>query len=164
MRYSIRKILQNFTYGHNNFITKIFGLKIEKVIFAATKADLIPKDQIQEYKLLLEEMIGDIKKELNVEHIETEVTVLASVKSAETVYAKIDGKKVSCIKGVVEGENAPSIHYVGTLPKSLKGEEIWKREFKFPKFKPPRFPLSNTKAPDHIRMDRIIYSILKYKL
>ncbi len=164
MRYSIKKILQNFTYGHNNFITRLFGLKIERVIFAATKADLIPKDQIEEYKLLLEEMIHDIKKELSVEHIETEVTVLASVKSAQTVYATINGKKIACIRGVVEGEEEPSTHYVGTLPKSLKGDEVWKREFKFPRFKPPRFPLSNTKAPDHIRMDRVIYSILKDKL
>ncbi|NPA81083.1 MAG: YcjX family protein [Epsilonproteobacteria bacterium] len=164
MRYSIKKILENFTYGKNYFLSKLFGLKIERVIFAATKADLIPKDQIEEYKKLLEDMIYEIKRELDVEHIETDVTVIASVKCAETVYVEIDGKKVACLKGILEGEEEPSVHYPGTLPKSLKDEDLWSREFKFPNFKPPRFPQSNNEAPPHIRMDRIIYDILKDKL
>ncbi len=164
MRYSIKKILENFTYGKNNFLTKLFGVKIEKVIFAATKADLIPKNQIEEYKKLLEDMIFEIKRELDVEHIDTDVTVIASIKCADTVYAKIKGEKVACLKGVLEGEDTPSIHYPGELPKSLREEDLWNREFKFPNFKPPRFPDTNTKAPPHIRMDRIIYDILKDKL
>ncbi len=164
MRYSIKKILENFTYGKNNFITKLFGLKIERVIFAATKADLIPKNQIEEYKKLLEDMIYDIKRELDVEHIETDVTVIASVKCAQTVYTKIEGKEKACLKGVMEGENETCIYYPGELPKSLKNEDLWNREFKFPNFKPPQFPQTNTKAPPHIRMDKIIYDILKDKL
>ncbi len=164
MRYSIKKILENFTYGHNNIISRFFSVKIDRVIFAATKADLIPKDQIQTYKILLENMIFDIKRELNVEHIETEVTILASVKSTKTVYADIKGKKVACVRGVVEGEETPSTHYTGELPKSLNLDTLWEREFYFPNFKPSRFPLDNSQAPSHIRMDRIIYLILKDKL
>ncbi len=165
MRLAFKHILKSFEYGNNNFLTKLFGLKIDHVIFAATKADFIPPSQYNSYKDLLERMIHHIKRELDIMHADTEVTIFSAVKSTEYLKVKHEGKVLECIKGVVEGEDKPSIHFPGILPREIDSEEIWKEHsFKFPNFRPIPFPNDSTKAVDHIRMDRLIYSILRKHL
>ncbi len=162
MHLSFKHILQSFTYGGNHFLSKLFGIKIDHVIFAATKADYIPPSQHNAFKKLLEEMIWDLKNDLNVQHTNTEVTVFSSVKSTQYVQAKLGGEMVDCVRGTVEGEHEPSTHYPGVLPRNYKDSDFWdNHEFDFPKFKPISFPLRDTQGVEHIRMDRIIYSILK---
>ena len=162
MHLSFKHILKSFTYGTNNFLTRFFKLQINQVIFAATKADYLPRSQHNRYKKLLEEMIWDLKKELDVRHIDTEVTVLAAVKSTQDVRAKIDGKEVECIRGVVEGEKEPSTHFPGQLPERYQDENFLRKgDFHVTRFRPVSFPLRDTKAVEHIRMDKLIYSILK---
>jgi len=162
MHLSFKKILKSFTYGSNNFLKRFFKPEISQVIFAATKADHLPQNQHNRYKRLLEEMIWDLKKELDVRHIETEVTLLAAVKSTQDVKAKIEGKEVGCIRGIVEGEQEPSTHYPGLLPESYHDKRFMQGEaFHFTKFRPVSFPLRDTKAVEHIRMDKLLYAILK---
>ncbi len=162
MHLAFKHILKSFTYGHNNFLTKLFGLKIDHVIFAATKADYIPPPQHNSYKQFLEEMIWDLKNQLDVGHTETEVTVFAAVKCTEYVRAEYEGEILECVKGVVEGEDEPSVYYPGVLPKHYKDKAFWQdNHFDFPLFKPIVFPKSDSEAVPHIRMDRVIYSILK---
>ncbi len=162
MHLAFKHILKSFTYGHNNFLSRLFGLKIDHVIFAATKADYIPPPQHNSYKRFLEEMIWDLKNELDVQHTKTEVTLFASIKCTEYVQAKYKGEILECVKGIVEGEDKPSVHYPGVLPKHYKNEKFWQNHhFDFPQFQPITFPQSDREAVAHIRMDRVIYSILK---
>lgn len=162
MHLSFKHILKSFTYGHNSFVSKWFGVKIDHVIFAATKADYIPPPQHNSYKHLLEEMIGDLKNELNVQHTDTEVTIFAAVKCTEYVKALYQGEELECVRGIVEGEEKPSTHFPGKLPQHYSDETFWKdSKFDFPPFKPIVFPARDVEAVPHIRMDRVIYSILK---
>ncbi len=165
MHLAFRHILKSFTYGTNPFFFKLFGLKIDHVIFAATKADYIPPSQYNSYQRLLKEMIMDIKRELLLSHIESEVTIFSSVKSTDYVKAKVDGKVVECIRGVVEGEQEPSIHFPGILPQHYKRNHFWKEaKFDFPRFSPRPFPPSDNEAVEHIRMDRLIYTLLRRRV
>lgn len=162
MHLAFKHILKSFTYGNNNFLTKFFGLKIDHVIFAATKADYIPPPQHNAYKRLLEEMIWDLKNELDVGHTETEVTIFSAVKCTEYVKVEHNGEILECVKGVVIGESEPSIHYPGVLPKDYKDRLFWSdNKFDFPPFKPIVFPARDSEAVPHVRMDRVIYSILR---
>ncbi len=162
MHLSFKNILKSFTYGSNNFLRRFFRPEISQVIFAATKADHLPRDQHERYKRLLEEMIWDLKKELDVRHIDTDVTVIAAVKSTQDVRAKVDGKELGCIRGIVEGEREPSTHFPGILPQSYHDDAYMKgKEFHFTKFRPISFPPRDTKAVEHIRMDKLLYRILK---
>ena len=162
MHLSFKHILKSFTYGSNNFLKRFFKPEINQVIFAATKADHLHASQHERYKRLLEEMIWDLKKELDVRHIDTEVTVFAAVKSTRDVKARIDGVEVDCVRGIVEGEKAPSTHFPGMLPQSYQDDDFLKKgDFHLTRFKPISFPQRDTKAVEHIRMDRLIYALLK---
>jgi len=162
MHLSFKHILKSFTYGSNNFLKRFFNPQIDKVIFAATKADHIAQSQHNQYKKLLEMLVWDLKKELDVRHIQTEVTLIAAVKSTYDVKAKVDGKVVDCVRGIVEGEKDFSTHFPGNLPKYTSDESFWKEaNFHFTKFQPRSFPMRDNHATDHIRMDKLLYSILK---
>jgi len=165
MHLSFKHILKSFTYGNNNFLTKLFGMKIDHVVFAATKADYIPPPQHNSYKQLLEEMIWDLKNELDVGHTDTEVTIFSAVKCTEYVKVAHEGEILECVKGEVVGESEPSIHYPGVLPKDYKDSTFWSDSmFDFPLFKPAVFPSQDSVAVAHVRMDRVIYSILRDRI
>ncbi len=164
MHLALKSILKTFTYGSNNIFSKFLdiNLKIDHVLFAATKADHIPALSHESYMNLLREMIWDIKKELDVKHIETEVTIFSAVKSAQFVKGKLEGMEVDCVRGIVEGEEEPSTHFPGSLPSHYKDRDFWKKiDLNFQTFKPISFPPRDTNAVEHIRMDRLIYSLLK---
>jgi predicted YcjX-like family ATPase len=165
MNLAFKHILKSFTYGSNNFLTRLFGLKIDHAIFAATKADHIPPPQYDAYRDLLYNLIVDLKRELDILDTRTDVTIFSAVKSTEFVEAEVEGEVVECVRGVVEGEDKPSTHYPGVIPDDIKGRDFWKEHrFSFADFKPKRFPSNSNEAVDHIRMDRIIYSILRKHL
>ncbi len=162
MHLAFKNILKSFTYGSNNIFSKFFDLKIDHVLFAATKADHIPATQHESYRKLLYQMIWDMKKDLDIKHINTEVTIFSAVKSTEFVKAKLDDKVVDCVRGIVEGEDEPSTHFPGVLPKDYKDKEFWqKANFDFVSYEPISFPPRDANAVAHIRMDRLIYSLLK---
>jgi len=162
MHLALKSILKTFTYGSNNIFSKFFDLKIDQVIFAATKADHIPASAHESYMELLKEMIWDIKKELDVKHIDTEVTIFSAVKSTQFVKAMLNGVEVDCVRGIVEDEEEPSTHFPGYLPNDYKDPSFWKNaDFNFQTFKPISFPPRDSNAVEHIRMDRLIYSLLK---
>jgi predicted YcjX-like family ATPase len=162
MHLALKNILKTFTYGTNNIFSKFFDLKIDHVLFAATKADHIPLNAHNSYEKLLRQMIWDIKKELDVQHIDTEVTVFSAVKSTQFVKANLNGIAVDCVRGIVEGESEPSTHFPGILPKDYNDPNFWENaDFNFMTFKPISFPPRDTSAVEHIRMDRLIYSLLK---
>lgn len=162
MHLALKSILKTFTYGSNNIFSKFFDLKIDHVLFAATKADHIPSSDHERYMNLLSDMIWDIKKELDVKHIETEVTIFSAVKSTQFVKAKLEGVEVDCVRGIVEDEDEPSTHFSGSLPAHYKDPNFWKNaNFNFQTFKPISFPPRDANAVEHIRMDRLIYSLLK---
>jgi predicted YcjX-like family ATPase len=162
MHLALKSILKTFTYGSNNILSKFFDLKIDHVLFAATKADHIPSSAHESYMNLLSDMIWDIKKELDVKHIDTEVTIFSAVKSTQFVKAMLEGVEVDCVRGTVEREVEPSTHFPGFLPKDYKDPNFWKNaNFNFQTFRPISFPPRDSNAVEHIRMDRLIYSLLK---
>ena len=166
MKLAFRHILKSFTYGKNSFLSRVFGsIKIEHVIFAATKADFIPRSQHNGYKKILEQLIRNLKNELDVQDTRSEVTILSSVKSTKYLNVKHDGEVLECIQGVIEGESDSSIFFPGEIPEQIESLNFWKEyAFEFPDFKPKRFPQNDDEAVEHIRMDRLIYSLLENRV
>jgi len=166
MKLSFRHILKSFTYGKNSFLSKLFGTnKIEHVIFAATKADFIPRNQHNGYKNILEHLIKNLKTELEVQDTRSEVTIISAVKSTKYLNVKHDGEILECIRGIVEGEDEESTFFPGQIPSDIDSEKFWEEHhFEFPKFKPNRFPSNEDEAVEHIRMDRLISSLLENRV
>ncbi|HEY4747842.1 MAG TPA: YcjX family protein, partial [Steroidobacteraceae bacterium] len=79
-RLALDAILESFRYGHGGILSKLlFGSHIDKVLFAATKADHVPDIQRDHLAALLRNMAAFPALELRSSNAQLDVTALASV-------------------------------------------------------------------------------------
>jgi len=162
---SIKMIMSIYSYGRVNFISQFFSNKIDKVIFCATKADHVANNQHNNYRSLLELIIEEARRQIDIKGVKTASTIVSSVKSTHTVLKEYDGRRLSCLKGRVLGESEDSIIYPGEVPEYFPSKEDWDLDyFDFPSFAPVSFPTITTQAVSNIRMDEVIYHLIGDKI
>jgi predicted YcjX-like family ATPase len=77
-RLALDAILESFRYGHGGILSKLlFGSHIDKVLFAATKADHVPDIQRDHLAALLRNMAAFPALELRSSNAQLDVTALA---------------------------------------------------------------------------------------
>ena len=140
MQRAIKKIIQIYYYGEQSFLKHLIDKKINKVIFAGTKVDLLKPEQHQNYQKLLNQIIEDAKRELDVKGIKTQSLVFASVKTNE---ATVDFE-------------IPS-----TFPKRDKWENY---KIHIPETKPIVFPELETEVVPSINMNILVDYLLGDKI
>jgi predicted YcjX-like family ATPase len=165
MTKALRLLMEIYDYGDQSFLKKWIGSKIDKVIFAATKADYVANSQHGNYKKLLESVVEEAVKELNIKGIETSSDIIASVKSTEDVIKEYNGRNLSCLKGSIVGGSEESIEYPGEVPSSFPSKEEWKQDlFNFANFSPIPFPDRDSDSVPHINMDSVIEKLIGDRL
>jgi predicted YcjX-like family ATPase len=164
MRDALNMVLKSFHYGKSGLINKLFGgLKIDKILFAATKADHVTPEQLPNLESFLQNMLADSHNNASFEGVTTETLALASVKCTQAAHATYQGQRIPCIKGVPIESNKPIALFPGEVPvKNPLPEEWIKDRFHFLDFKPPRLAnmQSNGNALPHIRLDRALEFLL----
>src|SRR5262249_56531852 len=79
-RLALDAILESFRYGHGGILSRLLlGPHIDKVLFAATKADPVPHIQRDHLAALLRNMAAFPALEVKSSKAQLEVTALASV-------------------------------------------------------------------------------------
>ena len=165
MTQAIKKIIEIYSYGEQSFLKSMVDKKIDKVLFGATKSDYIASSQHLNYQNLLNMVVEDAKKELNIKGIDTKSLIFSSVKSTEDSVKEFQGKKLDCLKGLVIGATTPTIEYSGQIPEKYPNKEDWQvGMFNFPKFAPISFPDRDVDAVPHINMDLVIDYLIGDKL
>ncbi len=138
---SIFKIVKLYKYGANTFLKYLTYRKIDRVIFCATKSDLVPQEQRENLQKLLINTIEEATRELKLQNIETNIFTISSV----------EGK----IKGGIDN----SI----TIPEAIENIEN-NKEFNIQKAFPPQFSERNVDAVNHINMDLVIDKLIGDRL
>jgi predicted YcjX-like family ATPase len=165
MTEAIKKIIRMYEYGEQSFLKKVLEKKIDKVLFGATKADHIASSQHQNYQKLLNTVVEEAERELNLKGIDTEAIVFASVKSTEDIVHDYGGKEMDSLKGRVVGKTVPTIEYSGRVPEDYPPKSEWRGGmFSFPSFSPIEFPDRDIDAVPHINMDEVIDYLIGDKL
>lgn len=161
MKDGLRSMLSLYNHRDKNFISQWFSPSINNVTFVATKADLVASSQHNNYLALLNEMVEEIRRELDIGHIKTNTQVVASVKCTQTVTGKHNGKTLSCIRGIDAKENRVVKIYPGEMPSSFPLPEQWNPDdYAYEEFIPPAKSYKEGEPFDHIHMDRVIESII----
>ncbi|MGS2720473.1 YcjX family protein [Paraglaciecola aestuariivivens] len=155
-------IMTSFEYGSSNILNRLFQPKIDKLVFAASKADHITPDQQENLVKLLESMLHESRKQLQFEGVGTESTAISAIRASQSSLATLEGKSIP----VLEGRNhlGESIRlFPGEVPKNCPKPAFWQeQQFAFPKFSPPL--LSSPAVLPHIRMDQVLDFLLEDKL
>jgi uncharacterized protein len=154
-RRAIDAILESFRYGHSGIIRRLLrSARIEKVLFAATKADHVPEMLRENLALLLRNMVATSSLDVASSNARTEVMTLASVISTEEDTGEIGGRRVQVVVGKPVGHNTRSQFFVGNVPVRPPRPEAWDKPFlDIPNFEPPAIDVSPTDGIPHINLD-----------
>ena len=116
-RLALDAILESFRYGHGGILSKLLrGPHIDKVLFAATKADHVPDIQRDHLAALLRNMAAFPALEVKSSNAQIEVTALASVISTAEDTQEIDGQRVQVVVGRPVGSTKQAKFFVGNVP------------------------------------------------
>ena len=116
-RLALDTILESFRYGHGGILSKLLlGPHIDKVLFAATKADHVPDIQRDHLAALLRNMAAFPAIEVKSSNAQFDVTALASVISTAEDTQEIDGQRLQVVVGRPVGAAKQAKFFVGNVP------------------------------------------------
>jgi len=148
-------ILESFRYGRSGIIGRLLGnARIEKVLFAATKADHVPDIQRDHLASLLRTMVAQPALDVRSSNAAIEVLALASVISTEDDVQDIDGHRVQVVVGKPIGSDTRAKFFVGNVPARPPRPDAWGKPFlNIPVFEPPAIDPSPIDGIPHINLD-----------
>jgi hypothetical protein len=154
-RRALDAILESFRYGHSGIIERLLrGIRIEKVLFAATKADHVPEVQRDHLASLLGNMVALPTLDVRSSNAAIDVTALASVISTEEDVQEIDGHRVQVVVGKPVGSSTRAKFFIGNVPARPPRPEAWGKPFlNIPVFEPPVIDVSPIDGIAHINLD-----------
>ena len=155
MRLAIEATLESFRYGKRNILTNLLGgARVEKVLFAATKADHIPDLQRDHLAALLRNMAALPALEARGSNADIDVMTLASVASTMEGTQEIDGQRVPVVIGRPVGGLTQAKFFVGQVPIRPPRPEAWGTPFlNIPVFEPPAIDAAPVDGIPHINLD-----------
>jgi len=157
MKLALTDILQSFNYGSSGFLRRLFSPRIDKVLFASSKADHVTANQHHNLDKFLELIIQDAQRDMRFEEIDTSCLAVASIRSTESAQAKLDGQQISCLKGLDKTTGEVVALFPGEVPVELPTDHDWNSSrFQFVDFAPKKLPSNDLKPEHHIRLDQAL--------
>ena len=115
-RLALDTILAAFRFGRRSLLRRLFGARIDRVLFAATKADHVPALQRDHLEALMANLVEAPTLRAKEAHARVAATALASIRCTEDGTDVIDGRKVDVVIGLPEGASGGS----GSSPGSCR--------------------------------------------
>jgi hypothetical protein len=178
---ALKEILEAFRPGRNSWLSSIFRPRVDRVLFAATKADHLHQTSHDRLQAILRRLADRAIRRASFMGARVEVVALAAVRATREATVTRDGETLNCIAGtpaageragdtVFDGETEIAM-FPGDLPEdpaSLFGEKAAETfrglaevaagdaDYRFVRFRPPRLT-DGAQAPlPHIRLDHAL--------
>ncbi len=154
-------LLSNFNYGENSLFNRLFSPKIDKVIFAATKSDLVTIDQYERLLNILKTMVSESCRRVKKDIGNCKFQLLSSIRSTKCLEVYYQGSDFQVLKTDYDDKR----FFPGDLPPNWSEESIkfFQNNFNYRQdIRPPKVSL-NEPLP-HINMDLLLQEIIGDKL
>jgi predicted YcjX-like family ATPase len=160
-RLALETVLAAFRFGRRSILRILFGARIDRVLFAATKADHVPALQRDHLEALMANLVEVPTLRAEAAHARVAATALASIRCTEDGTDVIDGHKVDVVIGLPEGGERRIRFFPGIVPVTPPPEGFWGERFtEFPVFQPPRIEPAADDGLPHINLDRALDFLL----
>lgn len=164
LQLAINLIMESFNYGKSSLFSRIFSPKIDKLLFAATKADHVTPEQHSNMVSLLNQLVYQSKHKLNYDEIKMKTLAISSVKATCSGKGKHQGKDIPVIQGHQLTDNKLITLFPGAVPQRLPTKNYWdKSGFNYIAFSPLASTEVHQSLP-HLRMDQVLQFLLGDKL
>ncbi len=157
-------IMESFQYGKSSILSRLFSPKIDRLLFAATKADHVTPEQHGNLVSLLNKLVFQTKKQLSFDAITMKTIALASVKATKVGKSQHQGRNIPVIKGRQLSNDKMITLFPGAVPASIPTLDYWQAQaFNYIAFSPIE-PATHDECLPHLRMDQMLQFLLGDKL
>src|SRR5437763_5585593 len=186
---ALEGILDCFRIGRATFISSLFRPRIDRILFAATKADHLHHQSHDRLEAVLRRAVGRAAARAESTGAQIDVVALAEVRATREAMVARGRDKLPSILGtpapgeIANGEAFDGNTEVATFPGDLpadaealfKGNSAFlglasgaaeKTDFRFLRFRPPLVERNDAEEPSlpHIRLDRALQFLIGDKL
>lgn len=164
LRRTMADVLAAFRPGRNSFLTSWFGgRRVERILFAATKADHLHHTQHAALTGIMEALLRDAKDRADFAGARTAAMSIASLRATVEETVLRDGVSLPAVRGRLLSTGKQAVMYPGALPTdparilapARQGAEAWlDADYAMMGFAPARSTLKPGDGPPHIRLDR----------
>ena len=181
---ALADILRAFRAGRNSVLSALFKPRIDKILFAATKADHLNHTSHDRLEAILRTVVGRAIARADDSGAAIDVIALAGVRATREARIGKGADALDAVVGipaqgeVIDGErfdgNAEAAIFPGDLPAdpkaALRGDAYHpagQEDYRFVRFRPPRETRDEdglTLPPPHIRLDRALQFLIGDRL
>lgn len=173
LRQALSGILGSFRPGRNTFLTSILGKKVDKILFAATKADHLHHEQHARLQMIMEALVADARRQADFSGAGTGAMAIASLRATVEETRRVDGADLGLVRGALLEDGRQAALHPGDLPSepsaliapARDGAQTWlDGDFGVMRFAPAPLSLRPGEGPPHIRLDRAAEFLIGDKL
>ncbi len=164
LRRAMAEILSAFRPGQNGLLSTLLrGKRVEKVLFAATKADHLHHSQHPRLTAIMEALVRDARDRAQYAGASTSAMAIASLRATTEAQMPHEGRQLDVVRGRLLETGRQAAFYPGELPEdparlltpARQGAERWlDGDYSVMKFAPAPLNLRPGDGPPHIRLDR----------
>jgi len=163
LRRTMAETLTAFRPGTNSWLSALTGRRVERILFAATKADHIHHRQHPQLTAIMTALVDDAKRRADFAGAQTMAMSLAALRVTVEEERAHKGTTLDVVRGRLSDNGKEAAFYPGLLPTdpnavlapAREGAERWlDGDFQAMRFSPARLSLAPGEGPPHIRLDR----------
>ena len=173
LQVALAQILSCFRQGANSFASTLFGRRIDRILFVATKADLLHHTSHGRLEAILRLIVEEASARAEFSGAAIDVAAIAAIRSTREARVIQKGEALDCIAGTpqkgetigaqtFDGETEAAI-FPGDLPENPRHalDGSLEGDLKFVRFRPP---LLKQGTFPHIRLDRALEFLIGDRL
>jgi hypothetical protein len=175
---TMAEALTCFRHGQSSWLDRLLGARrIDRILFAASKADHLHHDQHPRLAALVDAMLADAAHRAAFRGAEVRATALAAVRATTAQEIRHDGARLALVRGLRLSDRREAAVFPGALPEdpaamlaALAREGRGAAPADWPgasyaavRFAPPRWDAGRS-GPPHIRLDAALEYLIGDKL
>lgn len=174
LRTAMARILGAFRPGRNDFLARIFkGRRVEKILFAATKADHLHHSQHPQLTAITKALLREAVDRADFAGAQTAAMSIAALRTTVEDTMTHDGTDLNVVRGRLLDTGKQAAFYPGALPDdpahllapARSGEQKWlDADYSIMRFAPAPLSRRPGDGPPHIRLDKAAQFLLGDRL
>ena len=166
LRRTMTEILSAFRPGRNAFLSRILrGRRVERFLFAATKADHVHHTRHPRLTRIVEELARSARERANFSDAKTEALAIAAARATTEVSCVHKGEELDMVSGTLETGERVKYHF-NPLPEGLSQllDPAREETFETRQFAPAKTRLKPGHGLPHIRLDQAFQFLIGHRL
>jgi len=162
-RRAMARILEHFQYGGGAWWSRLFRPRIDRLLFAVTKADRVSRSQSPLLRELLTRMFAEPENDIAFHGVAVKTLAVSALCCTQDVRCTVDGRPLSCVRGIPEGQTVEKVVFPGQVSGEPPLPGDWP-EYAFMEFRPPRLRDIHSAALPQLKMFEVVRFLLEDRL